>query len=122
MSTLSTIVSGVGSIVSLIYPPAAPIIGFIKKIEPYAEQAIPIIRAAIKEGPDAFAAAKHAAPEFFAQLNDLGATLKKLSGVDSTVMSENETATIAAHIVGVDPPGWTHEETQRWWDRAQGTL
>ena len=47
MSTFSTIVKGGLSIVSLLYPPAAPIIGIIEAAEPYVEAAIPLVQAAI---------------------------------------------------------------------------
>jgi hypothetical protein len=117
VSTLSTVVTGVGQIVALLYPPAAPIIGFIERVEPYAEKAIPLIQAAITEGPAAFAAAKQSAPQFFSHLESLAGTLKWLSG-NSAVTNDDELAVLASHIAGIDPPGWTHEETIRWWDRG----
>jgi hypothetical protein len=127
VSILSTLISGVGSIASIVYPPAAPVIGFIQeaapfieKALPYAEKAVPIIQEAIKDGPAAFAAAKAAAPEFMAQMSSLAANVKKTITGSSEPVTDAELAAVTAHVVGVDPPGWTHEETLRWWDRAVG--
>lgn len=119
MSAIGSIISGLGSIAALAYPPAAPFIGFLERIEPYAETAMPLIKAAISEGPAAFTAAKQAAPDLFKQIHDLAAALKKQTG-DTTPVTDKQIANLAAHIVGIDPPGWTHDETERWWARAQG--
>lgn len=121
MSAIGSILSVVGTVVALVDPPAAPFIAILEKIEPYAEAGIPILKAAITEGPAAYAAAKTAAPDFFSQLQNLADLAKaKMSGDPGAVASDHEVANLGAHIVGVDPPGWTHEETQRWWDRASG--
>lgn len=121
MSAIGSIISGLGSVAALVYPPAAPFIGFLQRIEPYAEAAVPLIKAAISEGPAAFTAAKQAAPELFNQIHDLAAALKKQIG-DTTPVNDKQLANLAAHVVGVDPPGWTHEETQRWWDRDKASF
>lgn len=105
--------------VATVYPPAAPFVAIAMKVEPYIEQALPIIEDAIKEGPAAFAAAKQAAPELFAGLTRMASTLKVMQGSNSFV-TDSELANLTAHVAGIDPPGWTHEDTQRWWERAQG--
>jgi len=120
MSAIGTILSFVGPIASIAYPPAAPFIAFIQKAEPYAETAIPLLQDAVKGGPEAFSAFKEAAPEFTQHLRDFASFLKTGSGGELAGVSDHELATLGAHIAGVDPPGWTHDETQRWWDQAQG--
>lgn len=117
---MNTLVEFALDAISVVYPPAAPFVAIARKIEPYVEQYLPLVRAAISEGPAAYEAAKSAAPEFFTTLSQLASSLKVLQG-GSGLVNEAELAVLAAHVVGVDPPGWTHEETQRWWDRAQGS-
>lgn len=107
--------------VAVAYPPAAPIIAIIQKIEPYVAKASPVVQAAIKEGPAAFTAAKTAAPEFFAGLQRLAVELNVLKGGASPV-DDADLAVLAGHIVGVDPPGWAHQDTILWWARASDNL
>ena len=121
MSIAGTLINFALGAASLAFPAAGPILGIIQKLEPYGEAAIPLLRDAVSQGPDAFAAAKAAAPELFGHLTDFIGQLKAVHG-DTSPVSDSELAVAAAHIVGVDPPGWTHEETVRWWDRAQGQV
>lgn len=121
MSTAGTLINFALGAASLAFPGAAPILTIIQKLEPYGEAAIPILRQAAVEGPAAFAAAKVAAPELFKTLGDFIGQLKLAHG-DATPVTDHELAVASAHIVGVDPPGWTHEETVRWWDRASANL
>lgn len=119
MSAIGNILGFLGPIAAAVYPPAAPFIAFAQRIEPFAEAGMPLLQDAIKAGPEAFAAFKLAAPDFTAHLRELAAAIK--FGPDSQDVgdvSDHELANLGAHIAGVDPPGWTHEETQRWWDRA----
>lgn len=62
-------------IISMIYPPAAPIIGILTTIAPYAIAAEPLVVAAIKEGLPALQAAEAAAPQFTAQIKALAAQI-----------------------------------------------
>jgi len=119
MSAIGTILSGLSYVASIAYPPAAPVIAFLQNIEPYAETALPLIKEAITEGPAAFTAAKKAAPDLFAQLSTLASVLKQNAG-NTDPVTDQQLANITSHIVGIDPPGWTNDETERWWARAQG--
>ena len=119
MSTAGTLINLALGVVSFAFPAAGPAIAIAMKLEPYAEAAFPLIKAAISEGPAAFAAAKLQAPDFFSELGNFAAALKG-GTLDDVTVTDGEIANLAAHVVGVDPPGWSHEETQRWWDRAIG--
>lgn len=117
MSFATTLLTGGLGILSLAYPPAAPIIAFLQKMAPYADTTIPLIKSALSEGPAAFEAAKAKAPEFFKNLSGLAASLK---GNRAEPVSQQELAVLASHLAGVDPPGWTHQDTVNWWDKATG--
>lgn len=121
MSAIGNILGFLGPIAAAVYPPAVPFITFAQRIEPFAEAGMPLLRDAIKAGPEAFVAFKSAAPDFAAHLRDLASAIKFGTNAQSVEVSDQELANLGAHIAGVDPPGWTHEETQRWWDTAQGT-
>ena len=117
MSFANVLVEGALTAISFAFPAAGPAIAIVEKLAPYAETAIPLIKSAITEGPAAFAAAKVAAPDFFNNLTQFASTLKGAVG-DTSPVTDHELANLAAHVAGVDPPGWTHEETQRWWDHG----
>lgn len=119
MSTAGTIINFALTAASIVFPAAAPILGIIKTLEPYGEAAIPILRDAVSQGPAAFAAAKAAAPDLFNHLGSFIGKIKELHG-DTTPVTDHELAVTAAHIAGIDPPGWTHDATVRWWEIAQG--
>lgn len=116
---MNSFVSFALNAVARIYPPSAPFVAIAMQVEPYIEQAMPVIEDAIKEGPAAFHAAQTAAPELFAGLARLAMNFKVMNKQPATVTNE-ELAALTAHVVGIDPPGWASDETQRWWDRAQG--
>lgn len=121
MSVIGSIASVLMTVVSIAYPPAAPIIAIAKEVEPFLEDGLPILKAAITEGPAAFAAAKEKAPDLFAGLQALANKAKaNLTGNPAAVATDHELANFGAHVAGIDPPGWTHEETQRWWEKASG--
>lgn len=115
MSALTALAGGLVDIGVLAYPQAAPFATAIKAALPYLEAAAPVVRAAIQEGPIAFAAAKQAAPELFGALTMLVAQAK---GVLPSAVTDADLAHAASHILDIDPPGWTHEETVRWWEQA----
>lgn len=69
-------------------------------------------------GPAAVAAFQQKAPDAWKHAQELAATWKREYGGSSAAPSDEETAAVAAHVAGVDPPGWTSEETRRWMDRA----
>lgn len=106
---VDSVISVLLDIASAAVPEAAPLLQIIKRIEPVA---LPILKAAVAEGPEAFAAAKAAAPDLFKRLQEFASITKGAPADDHDV------AVLAAMVVGVDPPGWTREETQRWWDRV----
>jgi hypothetical protein len=110
------IFNGALDLVSIAFPAAGPFIGIFQKCEPFLQAGLPILVDAIKEGPAAFSAAKVAAPDLFAHLASLTSMIK--SGNAGGAVTDDEVAHVVAHIAGIDPPGWTHEETQAWWDRA----
>ena len=107
-----SILTGVLGIVSIVYPPAAPIIGIIEKAAPYIIAAKPLIAAAIKEGPGAFAAAKEAAPGLGKAIDELSshvfAAANNAFGKTPEVAQEN----IARAIFGFRQ--MTFEEEMRW--------
>ena len=121
MTTISTVANFLFTAGEFAFPGATPFIEFARRAEPFIEAGIPLLKAGLAEGPAAYAAAKAKAPDFFAQLQILADKTKaRMTGDVAAVASDHEVAALSAHIVGVDPPGWTHEETQRWWDIAQG--
>lgn len=117
MSVAGTLINFALGAASIAFPAAGPILGIIQKLEPYGEAAIPLLRAAVSQGPDAFAAAKAAAPDLFNNLSEFIGKLKEAHG-DFTPVTDHELAVTSAHIAQVDPPGWTHEDTVRWWERG----
>ena len=120
MSTAGTVINFALGAASLAFPAAAPILAIIQKLEPYGEAAIPLLKDAVTQGPAAFAAAKAASPELFNDLSAFVGKLKEAHG-DFAPVTDHELAVTAAHVAGVDPPGWTHEATVRWWERAEGS-
>lgn len=122
MSAIGTILGFLGTIAEIAYPPAAPFIAFALRVEPIAEASVPLLKDGITGGPDAFAAFKAKAPDFYKHLQGLATALKAGPGASTAgvTVSDHEVVTLGAHIVGIDPPGWTHEATQRWWDRGLG--
>lgn len=84
MSTFSTVLKGGLSLISLIYPPAAPIIGILEVAEPYIEAAIPLVEAAITEGPGAVKAIEQSSPQLTQAIKDLAAHVASLGTVFGT--------------------------------------
>lgn len=120
MSFAGTILSGALDLVAIAYPPAATAIGIAKTLAPYLEASLPLVRSAVQEGPAAFAAAKKAAPELFRHMGEFASALKGGTPGAPVHVTDHELANLTAHVAGIDPPGWTHAETQAWWNRASG--
>lgn len=118
MSIGLTIMNFALDAVAFAHPEAAPFIALAKKLEPQAEAIAPMIKDAFVEGPDAFAAAKAKAPNFFADLSKFAAGIKYgISAAEVGSVSDQDVIALTAHLVGIDPPGWAHEETIKWWTR-----
>lgn len=110
-----SILNGVLGLVSIVYPPAAPIIGIIEKAAPYIIAAKPLVTAAINEGSGAFDAAKKAAPELSKAINDLASHVfaaGKSFGSTPAATVENLTRAVFGHRQ------MTHEEEMRWMANA----
>lgn len=105
-----SILSGVLGIVSIAYPPAAPIIGILERVAPYIIAAKPLIAAAIAEGPGAFDAAKKAAPELGKAISDLASHLMPSGafGSDPKVVLENVARAVFGHSQ------MTFEQQMKW--------
>lgn len=81
--------------------------------------AAPLLKDVLAGGPAALEAFEKAAPDVWKHAQDLADALKKQSGDDEPA-TEEEAAVVAAHVAGVDPPGWVSDETKRWMDRVSG--
>lgn len=83
----------------------------------------PLLGDLLVAGPAAFATFKKQAPEADQHLQELADALKKnAEGENAPPATPPQVAAVAAHVIGVDPPGWTDAETQRWWDNATGNI
>lgn len=127
MSAIGSVLGFLGSVAAVAYPPAVPFIAFAQRIEPIAEAGLPLLRDAIAGGPAAFAAFRAKAPDLYEHLKELAVAIKTGSGSrkygDGAVQpSDSEMAVLGAHIVGIDPPGWTHGATVLWWDRDKASM
>jgi len=114
MSAVDSILNGIEAV----FPKTTVLVEAARKYAPLAEAALPVVVKAIEQGPEAYAAAKAAAPELFAAVADFATAAKAAATGSDQPATDHEVATFSAHIAGIDPPGWTHEDTQRWWDRA----
>jgi hypothetical protein len=79
----------------------------------YAPQVIQIV----KEGATAVQAANKASPELVPHIKDLASGLMKYLPIGSTTTLDEVTEHVARSTF---VPGWTDDETQRWWDLKQG--
>lgn len=111
MSTVSTILTGGLSLISLLYPPAAPIIGMIEMAAPYIEIAIPLIQAGITEGPGALKAAEDASPQLAAAIKGIAAHFTSL-GVSLGSTDSSHAENIARVLFGFTR--MTPEEEMKW--------
>lgn len=84
--------------------------------------AIPLIRDIASGGPAAVQAFKEKAPDAWQHVQELTAVLKKEYGGSDAPPTDEETAAVAAHVAGVDPPGWVSDETNRWMERASEAI
>lgn len=116
MSAISSLLNFALGASEIAFPEAAPVISIIRRFAPLTDDAVAVLRSAATEGPDAFAAAKAKAPTLFSDIETLLGKIKLASG-NADPITDHDVVVAAAHIVGVDPPGWTHDETVRWWDR-----
>lgn len=108
-------------VVAVAYPPAAGIIAIAKRFAPYGGPTLTLIKDAVSEGPAAFAAAKEKAPNVFNDLKALADQVKKAqTGDEDAEANDHEVATVAANMVGVDPPGWDHDDYLKFLDRDKG--
>jgi hypothetical protein len=105
-----SLISGLLSLVSIAYPPAAPVIGILEKVAPMVEEAAPVIKAAISEGPSAFKAAQRAAPDLAKAIEELAGHVFGHTGEDAL---EKVTRTLVGHKM-------TPDDEQRWFERASG--
>lgn len=110
----TSILTGVLGIVSMVYPPAAPIIGIIEKAAPYIIAAKPLISAAISEGGSAFEAATKAAPQLAQAIKDL-ASHAFAGGIKFGSTDMGSVENIARAVFGFRQ--MTPEEEKRWMDR-----
>lgn len=109
--------SGALDLVAMFYPPAAPIIGLIKKAAPYIAAAIPLVEAGIKEGPGAFAAVKEAAPELSKIIEDLANKARDI-GKGFGLTDEGHIENIARTLFKL--PRMTPEEELHWMNTTAG--
>lgn len=109
-----SILHGVLGVVSFAFPAAAPVISIIEKAAPYIIAAKPLISAAIKEGPGAFAAAKEAAPQLADAIKSLASHVMATGkfGASPGVVVENVARAVFGH------QQMTAEEEKRWMDNA----
>lgn len=100
------IVKNVLNVVSILYPPAAPIIGTIQTVLPYIIAAEPYVVAAVKNGSGALAAIK----EVNAKLHG---TIEHAA--DSVNLDKVDTENLARSLFGFSQ--MTIEEEIAWMDR-----
>jgi hypothetical protein len=110
----SGLLTGALGIISLVYPPAAPIIAIIERVAPYVIAAAPLVEAGIKEGPGAFAAVKAAAPDLTQAISDLASHVFASGKFGSTPegVQENVARAIFGH------PLMTHDQEMKWMANA----
>lgn len=110
-------------------PGLAPAIKVLEIAEPILEKiaaGAPIVANGIEAGRPVFDAISKASPDLLQAFKELYALAQNhdpavpVTNMTADDVSDEVAESFAAHIVGVDPEGWTHKETQLWWDRDKG--
>lgn len=109
------VLQGALGLISIFYPPAAPVIAIIEQAAPYIIAAKPLITAAIAEGPGAFAAAKAQAPELAKAISDLAAQAASL-GKSFGATPEGHVENVARAIFGQRQLSF--EDELSWMDKT----
>lgn len=116
---IGSVLSGALGLISLIYPSAGPVVAVVEKAAPYIDAALPVVQAAIKEGPGAFAAVKDAAPELADAIKQLAAHISVSPanlGGDADVVIENVTRALFGF------KQMTPEQERAWMDSTTAWL
>ena len=93
----------------------------IDKIAPLIDAGLPLLVEGVKEGPEAFEAARQKAPELYEALATFARAVRAQGSPDQDAPVEHDVAAVVAQAAGVGVPGWTSTESQAYWDRAQGS-
>lgn len=84
--------------------------------------AAPVISDLLTAGPDAFATFLREAPDAENHLKDLqeaaDALKRNAEGPGAAPATPPQVAAVAAHLIGINPPGWSDASTERWWNRS----
>jgi len=112
----ASILTGVLGLVSMAYPPAAPIIAIIEKAAPYIIAARPLIEAGIKEGGNAFEAAQKAAPQLSKAIKDLTSVMMAGGNTAFGKTPAASTENITRAVFGFRQR--TIEEDNRWMNES----
>jgi hypothetical protein len=108
-------------------PGAAPVLKVLEVAEPIIEKiaaGAPVVEAMIKTGKPTIDAFQAAAPALLGQFKQLYAIAVNHDPArpETTMTAADVSDADAFHFAGPILFGrqWTDDETQRWWDRAQG--
>lgn len=113
-----TMVDGALKAIAHLHPNVAPFINLILDHEPELERLAPVLAAAAKEGPGAFAAAEKEAPELAQAIRNLAAAVpgEAATHEDSAATVDRHAENITRHLVGLGP--MDEDEEKALLDRA----
>jgi pyridoxine 5'-phosphate synthase PdxJ len=117
----------VAELVAGIFPGGGTIVTAIRQADMVIERiaaAAPKVRAAVEAGTPILEAAQQHGPALIENLKALYAIavnadpVRPETNLKAADVTAEQAATFGVPVLMVH--GWTQEETQRWWDRAQG--
>lgn len=110
---MSAVITGVLTLLSIAFPPAAPVIAAISPFIPAIIAAEPLVVALINQGIPALRAAEQAAPDVLPAIKALIAKLPNMSHTGTSDAHAEQTTRI---LFGF--PRMTFDEEMAWMDRA----
>lgn len=114
-----SLISVIGTVASIAYPPAAPAIAIIAPILEGLYANRDEIAAAVKGAMPAFEAIKAAAPQVIPHIEKLATAMLPHAGPTETHAQISRS--IAAAAVQELVPGWTNAEANRWMNLQNAT-
>lgn len=111
-TTLAKMGLGALRLASLAYPQLGHLIPIVERVA----AGVPLVEKLIADGHDALDAVEKATPDFLPNLKKLAA-LAIYGNTDATATTAQAMEYAGPVLLGRP---WTQEETQRWFDKAQG--
>jgi hypothetical protein len=118
MSFKEMLLQGLLHTISSLHPDYKPLVDFALSHEVELNRLAPVLKAAAKEGPGAFAAAQKQAPELAKAIHDLVSSMPIVanSPAESKAVIAVHSENVTRQLVGL--PHFTPDEEKVWMDNA----